>query len=390
MKKILLLVLLFSFCLGQLGRFDVPNTNIVVHLNDCLIFSLVFGWLILRRQEAWKFIKGETLARPIFFVILTMAVSLILNAIHFRPLELATSTLYLLRWVSFAGFFFFLKKEFPEEKALLRRGLILGAIIISVTGLLQYLFVPNTTFLAESGWDDHFFRLIGVFFDPGFTGAILAIFLAVVFVSQKRISDFPAVALVYASLALTYSRASYLMFLAIFALLAYFKKSLKIIIIAAMILVVTIFVLPKHSGEGTKLGRDNSTFARVKNWKQSLVIWTTAPIFGVGFNTYRYAQRDLGLITLKASTESHAGAGADSSILLMLATTGVVGFMAYMYFLRSIWKESRGDLVLGIALPAIIVGSFFNNLLFYAWVMELVWVLLASKSLSPSAKITVS
>jgi O-antigen ligase len=386
MKKLFLLALLFSFCLGQLGRFDIPRTNITLHFNDLFIFSTVTIWLIFRRQKAIKFIRKGTLYRPIFFVILTMSISLLVNAFHFHPLELATSALYLVRWVYFAGFFFFLKMEFANEKVILRRGFILGAVIISVTGLLQYIFVPNTVFLAQSGWDDHYFRLIGVFFDPGFTGAILAVLLAATYLSRKRITDFAPAILVYAALSLTYSRASYLMYLIIFAALSYFKKSLKILIISTVILVATIFVLPKHPGEGTKLNRDNSVFARIKNWQQSISIWTTAPIFGVGFDTYRYVQRDRGLLSLKASEQSHAGAGADSSILLILATTGIVGFTAFMFLLRSVWKESQDDLILKTILPAVLFGSFFNNLLLYAWAMELIWVLLASVE-KPTEKI---
>ncbi len=378
MKKILLVILLFFFCLGQFGRFDIPNTNITLHLNDLLIFTVVSGWLVLRRQKARKFILSETFYKPILFVTITMTISLLVNAFYFRPLELATSSLYLVRWIVFAGFFFFLKMEFSGYKFLLRRGLILGAIIISVTGLLQYIFIPNTVFLAQSGWDDHYFRLIGVFFDPGFTGALLVILLAVALLLRKKIIDATPILLIYAALVLTYSRASYLMYLIVFAALAHFKKSFKIFIIATVILAATIFVLPKHPGEGTKLSRDNSIQARIKNWQRSIEIWSTAPIFGVGFDTYRYVQRDRGLLSIKASEESHAGAGADSSILLILATTGVVGFTAFMFFLRSVWKESQGDLVLKIILPAVLLGSFFNNLLLYAWAMELVWVLLAS------------
>lgn len=378
MKKLLLLLLLFTFCLGQLGRFDIPKTNITIHLNDLAIFTLVTSWLFARRQKAISHLKTDSLSKPILFVTVAMAVSLLANVFRYQLTEVATASLYLFRWVFYAGFYFFLKMEYKNEKQLLRRGLILAGLIISLTGLMQYLFLPSTVFLAATGWDDHYFRLIGVFFDPGFTGAILVILLAGAVLYQRQIKNSTPIVLVYAALALTYSRASYLMYLIIFAALAYFKKSLKIFFFAAIILGATILVLPKHPGEGTKLTRDNSVMARIKNWQQSVRIWTTAPIFGTGFGTYRYVQRDLGLISPKAALESHAGAGADSSILLMLATTGIIGFSTFIYLLLKIWQACRGDLLLKIILPALLVGSFFNNLLFYAWIMELVWVLIAS------------
>lgn len=386
MKRPLLLTLLFFFCLGQFGRFEIPSTNITVHLNDFVVSFVVIGWLLLRRQKVITTIKIDPLSRPVLFVVLIMFVSLLVNATHFKIIELLTSSLYLVRWVFFAGLYFCLRLEFRDEKTLLRRGLIFAGVIISVTGLLQYLFLPNTTFLAASGWDDHYYRLIGVFFDPGFTSAILAVLLAVAFLNKKKFRDFTPVILIYTALALTYSRASYLMYLTTFAFLAFFKKSIKVLLVAVIILVATIFVLPKHPGEGTKLSRDNSSFARLKNWQQSISIWSSAPLFGVGFNTYRYAQKARGLITNDQAVNSHAGAGADSSILLMLATTGLLGFTAYMYLLWSFWKVSQEDLLLKTVLPAVLVGSFFNNLLFYAWIMELVWLLLASRDTKTSAK----
>ena len=83
-----------------------------------------------------------------------------------------------------------------------------------------------------------------------------------------------------------------------------------------LILGLTIVILPRvSSGEGVKLERMSTVWARIASWKKAWEIFSDNPIIGVGFNTYRYAQ--------KASPESHAGAGSDSSILLVMATTGI-------------------------------------------------------------------
>ena len=129
---------------------------------------------------------------------------------------------------------------------------------------------------------------------------------------------------------------------------------------------LTLVLLPRTFGDGTKLSRETSTWARVENWQKSFQVFTTAPIFGVGYDAYRYAT--------KSSLTSHAGAGADSSFLLVLATTGIVGFVFYLNLLRVIWISNKNYLFRA-SFAGIIIASFFNNTLFYPFVMEWLWIL---------------
>ncbi len=82
------------------------------------------------------------------------------------------------------------------------------------------------------------------------------------------------------------------------------------------------------------------------------------------------------------------GAGADSSWLFILATTGVVGLMAYLAsyiglgwmaikaYGRSQEPLVRGwSLAFGAVLISLGVASQFNNALFYTWILEIFWVL---------------
>lgn len=353
--KYLLPLLLFAFPLGQLARWNVASSEVVLHLNDIVVVSvLTFG---LRR------ISGP-LVKPLLLFALAILFSLAFNFTNFSLYELGVASLYPLRFFAYALLFFV---SWPKETP---RWLLLATLGTAGFGLLQYLFVPDVSFLAAQNWDDHYFRLVGSFLDPGFTGAILVSGLLLIFVNFKNLFT---LLLVYLALALTYSRASYLMYLVSFAALAFYRKSTKIFLIATAVLLVILPLLPKSTGEGTKLERENSILARINNWKESLSIWQQAPIFGVGFNTYRYV-RGIG-------PESHAGAGADSSILLVLATTGVFGLTAYCYLLTAMWKLKKNNLVFKVSFLGILVHSFFNNTLFYPWVMEWLWLLLA---LSPS------
>ncbi len=376
MSNYLFILTIFFFSLGQLGRIELLGSNIVVHLNDIFVATVGLTWIILRGHRALAVLLSHPLSRPFGAVALVMFISLVFNITTLSPVEILTSLFYLLRWASYSLFFFAIF-HLVKVPASLPRLLFLTSLIVSGSGLLQYFIFPNVSFLEVGDWDDHYYRLIGVFLDPGFTGAILALSVGLIYLTLKGPERIIGLVLSYVSLALTYSRASYLMFLVIFFGVSLFRKNLVPFLAAVVLLAATIFVLPKSSGEGTKLGRENSIEARIRNWQESLTVWRTSPILGVGFNTYRYAKARLGILNEEGLRESHSGAGADSSLLFVLATTGIVGALAYLWLLVSLWQYSKGNIVFRTAFLGILIHSFFNNTLFYPAVLEWLWLSLA-------------
>ncbi len=339
-----------------------------MHLND-LIVGIIGGIGIIREIRAKK---KSPLFGPITWWVGAMAISLFVNIGNYPLSQLTVAAMYAFRWVAYAGMFFFLGDLSPSTslRVSLAHSLKAIVLIVAVVGIFQYLLMPNASWLATANWDEHYFRLISTFLDPGFAGIILVLGLIFFIFHFKFLIDFSFIyfSIVYTALLLTYSRASYLAYLTGFAAIAYYKKSLKIIVLAALLLVLTIPLLPKTFGEGTKLARESSIRARINNWKQAVTVWQRAPLFGVGFDAYRYSTG--------ASLESHAGAGADSSLLLVLATTGVVGLIAYLGVLRGMWVMGRKNLVFKASFLAVFIHSWFNNTLFYPWVMEWLWLLL--------------
>jgi hypothetical protein len=83
---------------------------------------------------------------------------------------------------------------------------------------------------------------------------------------------------------------------------------------------------------------------------------------------------------------SHACSGSASSLLLILATTGVLGFIIFVnliYKLIADLAKNTYGLTFLSCLVAVLVHSLFVNSLFYPWVMG--WMgLLLSISLKPS------
>ena len=384
---ILLFIFLAIFPFGQLTRlsFLTQFPNINLYATDLLVFLLVIFWLVWRLA-----IKNKNkyhlppLAKPIFLFSSLALISLLINFSIFGFKESLIGSLYLIRWIFYTGLYFVvfdLKKKlgwlkWRNQPCFL---LILGSAI-AIFGLVQYFLWPDFKALETLNWDPHFYRLVGTFFDPGFTGLILtlSLFLIIVFWLESKNKWFLSLGLIiYLSLALTYSRASWLVFLIGAGLILITKKAFKLLMGIAVLVVITFFLLPRPAGEGGKIERTYTINARLLNYQQSLMIAKDHPFFGVGFNNYRYAQRDYGFLSTDEWQSNHAGAGADNSFLLVLATTGIFGFLAYLWLWGKALKENKKNLLVVVSLLAIIGHSLFLNSLFYPWVMAWLWLLLA-------------
>lgn len=368
--KLLFLILFLVFPFGQLARLPLGIPSVNLYLHDLVIGLILLIWFGQHFLKKKKF-KLPPLSKPIFGFIAAAFLSLLLAASQRQPGEIFIGSLYLLRWLAYAGIYFVVYENSWLHGWILK-WLIAAGVTSAFLGLLQYAFLPDTRFLYYSGWDDHYYRVIGTFLDPGFTGIIyvLALILIVVKFWDKKTILYSLSSILYLSLALTYSRSAYLAYLAGMGIIAFKKKAPKFFAVILSLFLITVFLLPRPSSEGVQLERRTSVLARVGNWQQSWQIIKDHPIFGVGFNFYRYSQRDYGFLGEDWQT-SHAGAGADSSLLSVLATTGIVGFIFYLWLL---WEMTK---ICPIATLALIVHSFFNNSLFYPWIMVWMWTLLS-------------
>lgn len=363
--RLFLVLLLIVFPFGQLGRINIWGSELVLHLNDLIVGAFVFFWTVTQRKIP--------LTKPIIILVGVMFLSLLVNLSRLSFSQILVSALYPLRFLAFASLYFIVKDLSQTDKKFLHVGLILSVLVATIIGLAQYILMPDVSFLKAVAWDDHYYRLVLPFFDPGFTGAILVLGMLLIYNVQLKINNYTkifALCAVFVALMLTYSRASYLMYLVSFAVVSWYKKTLNIFLIALIIFLIALPLLPKSTGEGTKLERENSIFARVNNWKESIAIWQTKPLLGVGYNAYRYSRGEI-------NPDSHSGAGADSSVLLILATTGIVGLLAYLYLFKTLILLNQKNVIVIASLAGIFVHSWFNNTLFYPWVMEWLWILIA-------------
>lgn len=403
MEKIITALLFCYFVFfpfGQLTRLPIKLPDfpeVQIYLTDFVLFLLVGSWGVWRFYRRKRKYQLPPLAKPIFLFSLVAVLSLIFNIPLLSNREVLVAALYLIRLLVYFGFYFViydLKTHFNWLKwpNLVNFLLAIGTAI-AVFGLFQYLVWPDMSSFETLGWDPHYYRLVGTFFDPGFTGIILILALIFFIVSywnkftNLKFKNFPYYLLLitlYFALALTYSRSSYLAFLAGAAAIAWVKKAPKLFLAVFLILALTLVVLPRPGGEGVRLERTVSAQARVNSWQQALIIARDHPIFGIGFNAYRYAQKKYGFLDEKWQI-SHAGTGADSSLLFVLATTGALGLAVYLWFCFTViklsWraKNSSQGLIVLASLLALLTHSFFLNSLFYPWVigwMAIILVLL--------------
>jgi O-antigen ligase len=230
------------------------------------------------------------------------------------------------------------------------------------------------------------------FLDPNFAGAFFALFLIFSisfipkFIKGKKWLSFSAVGVVAAltlcALYLTYSRSALIMLIVSIIAYLFLINKKKFILLILFGLLLSIFILPRSfKSEGTNFLRAASSEARVKTTGEALSVIQKNPIYGVGFNAYRYARNEQGMNGSQWQV-SHGAAGTDNSFLFVLATTGIIGFTAFLWL---IYKTARLGIInikknkFSIVLLSIIAGLVFNSLFinsfFYVLILEWVWIL---------------
>lgn len=365
------------FPLGQFTTIPLPFTSLHIYIQDII---LAFVWVIL----ILYFIKKRVflsipLTKPISLFFVSAAFSLLINIPTLSTREFFISSLYLVRWIGFAGIFFaiyIILGNWPQRKSQLINIFIVTIFITSLFGILQYFLYPDLRNLYYLGWDPHYLRVFGTFLDPGFLGLIFVLGLntiALVYLKKPQQWLIFTGIVIYISLALTYSRSSFLAFFISALYIIIRSRIWKILPFLVGIIILTFLLLPQPPGsEGAKLERTVSSQARIGSWEEGLNLIKRSPIVGLGFNTLRFTNKSVAQEYAQGfSIKSHSASGLENSFLFILATTGIIGFLSYLYLLIKIFIHT--DTLAKVSLLAIVGHSFFNNSLFYPWVMFALW-----------------
>lgn len=375
-KKLFFITLLF-FLSGELIRFDFGNSFIIKPL-DIGIGITVLLWLITKLINKQKF-RHSNLLIPIIAFSLLGFFSLTINRLDLSINEFLISISYLVRWVFYAGIFFVVCDFNKQFKQIVSNMLVIVGSMIVAFGYIQYFFYSDLHNISYLGWDEHMVRMVSVFLDPNFAGAffvLLFLFLINLFLKKKNILMGLFSVLTMGAIFLTFSRSALIMLIVSSTILFIQLNKKKWI---GLLLTITLLALLLSSRffdiENINLFRIVSSEARINTAVRSIEIIKDHPIFGVGFNAYRYAKLDKVSRNDSSKLISHADAGTDNSFLLVLATTGIVGLIIYSFMWVKLVKMSSS---LGIAsVIGIFINSMFINSLFYPFIMFWLWIILA-------------
>lgn len=283
------------------------------------------------------------------------------------------------------------------DKGILSRSKVFNAflysgLLIAVAGFIQLVLLPDFTVLdPELGWDPHKNRLASTFFDPNFVGAYFVLCLALLLErmypkkgleKQKKVKkqDYLIFWVILIGLLLTFSRSAWGMFGIVILLYGIYRS--RVLILGAIFMVfLTYFAVPRVQTRISGITDPaDSASLRLASWRNTTKIikdnfWT-----GVGFNSFRYAQEDYGFLT-PDDDEIHSGAGSDSSLLFVFATTGILGFLVYLTAflfpaIDAFIMNKNGWLLLCSLLAGLLLESQFINSLFYPQIMFVLFILL--------------
>ncbi|HEX7041633.1 MAG TPA: O-antigen ligase family protein [Patescibacteria group bacterium] len=382
-----LIFLFFSFSLGELTRISIYS-QIAFSLLDISVF--IFVTVTLVKEFLQRKIKITTIWKSFFLFLGCAFFSLFLAAFYIPQSQVLVGILYLLRFILYGYVFFVAINLEMKEKRIIKIGMIITGTCMVVSGIIQFFFYPSLRNLYYGGWDEHLYRMFGTFLDPNFFGLFLVLFMLFIFTllwtAKNRIFKFIfgcITIITFISILLTYSRSSLFALVIGFSSLFYIlgrKKFVLYSLICMSVIGGLFFIWTGGRSEGTNLFRTTSTQERLTNAKNALTVWSDNILFGVGFNTYSYAQYRHGIIK-SVSDEGHGNSGADNSFLFILATVGVSGFLAFLYMIFQHYKilqnQSQSYKALGIAsFLGLSAGSFFVNGLFYPPLMLWMWLLL--------------
>jgi O-antigen ligase len=340
------------------------SRGVTLRFEDFLLIVIGFSWFAKNavNKEVGLFLKTP-LNKAIFFYILACLVSTGFGVMAGR-VGAKTGFLFVLKYIEYFIVYFMVVNHLKSTDQIKRFVfcLLLTCFITSIIGILQ---IPggervSAPFEGEIGEPNTFGGYLL------FLGAIAAgLLLKTEDGRSKQLYIFLIIAIIPPFL-FTQSRASYLGLIVTFFVIGMLTRH-RIIITGFLTLALLLsplflpqevkdrilhtFTQPEEAGQ-IRLGEihlDTSTSARIASLKQIMEDWPKKPIIGYGVTGYEFL---------------------DSQYPRVLIETGIIGFIAFLYLLYSIFKLaiSRMKSASNPYLKGLSIGFFagFIGLLFHA------------------------
>ncbi len=332
------------------------------------IRKLNYGWYIFKRNR----FECQSYLKIVGPFLLIACLSLLLSTIRIPLIQVFLSSLYLFRFIAYSQLILIPKLISIKVESQLKL-LWMSGVILAVIGLFQYFLYPNLRNLSYLGWDPHEFRIFSTMLDPNFTGILygLTLILGIYLKkgSYRSIYSFVNIG-VLITLFLTYSRGAIISVFITLVIWIITQKKYYYLLFLFLIFVIAMILIPKPSNsEGVNLLRVLSIQSRITSVKEGFNSFRQFPVFGAGFNTIRFSRGFLD----NSGEIDHASAGFQNSWIFILATTGIIGLISYIYIWKQIFKQSLSP-ILVYSFIVVSIHSLFDNTLFFAPVMY--WIFL--------------
>jgi hypothetical protein len=345
----ILIFCFFSFFIGQIFRLNLFRISFPL-IDISIVLLSIYNLIHHFKNKSLKITN-----KYFFYFCLYSWILLLFSYFRFQIFSL-NSLFYLIRLTCLLSLFIFPLKIEQKQQSLFYLFIIANIIF----GFIQYFFWPNFTYFDINQWDPHLYRLVSTFFDPTFTGLIYLLFFIKIYFDKKIPYRWFLLVITYLAIALTYSRSTYLSFIVVFAFISFSTKKIRPFLISLIVVTITIFCLPRHPGEGTKLERNSSIIAKIENYQEAFSLFTKHPLLGTGYN-------NLSQFRQNNNPQSHANSGFDSSILTLLTSTGIIGTSLFVFGIKKHYQSKA--LYQKTLIWIILIHSLFANSLLYPWTL---------------------
>ncbi len=364
---ILIYITFFFFTFGQLGRLSFLDQQINFYFYEVwLFFSLIVLILKYRLQPVFHFYRQF---KYLYWLIGFLFFSYFIYWSKISWWQNLTGLLYQLRFLSYFLYFIYLRyhlKKTKEFVVVLKKSVRYFILITIFSTAVQYWFYPDLRNLIYQGWDPHYLRAFGVFFDTAFSAGILSMIFFYLYFSKEKFLGL----IYFIFIFLTFSRWVIISFIITFTIFLWQKKKLSWIIFLFFAVGVIIFLIPKPFGEGVNLTRVFSIKSRMVDYQNGFFLWKKNPLFGLGYNRLRYLKEGQVL-------SSHSAASFHSSFLVILVTGGIFGLVFFVLGLIELIKISQFSRWLIIFLS---LASLADNILLYPFILFLLFNLILISS----------
>ena len=436
------ITLFFYIVFGNILNFNLGN-RMPVKVADFFALILI-GYTIFK----YKKIRLTRINRKILIFIIIGIVSLLIYAlIHaFAIKDLVYCLLYPIRLLFYLILCNTIIMTFKENKIKLSRIINFAIIcfsIVGIFGIIQLILYPNAFEFYDLLYkfnvyhpnpDPHIDRMFSTYLDPNYFGACMLLPLSlslVSYIKKKNILYFFSTLLFLICIIYSNSRSAFLGLLIISLIICskYFrfskekiKQNCKILIYCLIIFSYIFYAMnfskklnvinrigntiedtvevkkkdKKHQNnenndnsdepDEEESTMDESTSARFESWGYSLSIFKDNWIIGIGYNSIGMVKHDTTLST---------SYGVDSSLLLIIITTGIVGAIYISFNILKLLielffdKSDSSAAIMAFIIASLIVCNF-NNVLFYVlWFIPSVLVINACFELKENKKIAI-